>query len=153
MAARRRRPPRGQDASLREGARCDRVGCVVTRADGRSVAYVQEVSAFEEDCRRAALVITRLAAPATCEARSSSTATLFANAVPLPCASTRTAIVVNPPVAAARAVPHGADRAAGSERRDLPAAARPRPPRPSIDLPDAADPPDTDPPLSSDAPG
>lgn len=56
------------DASLRRDARCDRAGCVVEMRAQRRVALVQDFSAFEEDCRRAAIVITRLAAPPTCDA-------------------------------------------------------------------------------------
>lgn len=56
------------DGSLRQAARCDRLGCVVETASQRSVAFVQEFSGFEEDCRRAAIVITRLEAPPSCTA-------------------------------------------------------------------------------------
>jgi competence protein ComEC len=56
------------DPSLREGVRCDRVGCVVTMADGRALALVQDPRAFEEDCRRAAAIVSRLTAPASCKA-------------------------------------------------------------------------------------
>jgi competence protein ComEC len=56
------------DGSLKRNARCDRAGCVVEGASGRNVAFVQELAAFEEDCRRAALVITRLDAPPSCAA-------------------------------------------------------------------------------------
>ena len=55
------------DAALRAGVRCDALGCVVGLADGRSVALVQDRRAFEEDCRRAAFVISPLAAPRTCK--------------------------------------------------------------------------------------
>lgn len=54
------------DDSLRQGVRCDRAGCVVRRRDGSSIAFVQDVSAFEEDCRRAAVVIARLKVPPGC---------------------------------------------------------------------------------------
>jgi competence protein ComEC len=53
------------DASLRREARCDRVGCIVV-GDERRIAFVQDYAAFEEDCRRAAIIITRLQAPPTC---------------------------------------------------------------------------------------
>ncbi|WP_262296922.1 ComEC/Rec2 family competence protein [Microvirga sesbaniae] len=56
------------DASLRRDARCDRAGCVVAAAGGRWIAFVQEFSAFEEDCRRAAVVVSRLQAPPGCKA-------------------------------------------------------------------------------------
>ncbi len=54
------------DASLRREARCDSAGCVVLADDGRQIAFVQDYMAFEEDCRRATVIITRLQAPATC---------------------------------------------------------------------------------------
>jgi competence protein ComEC len=56
------------DESLRRDARCDKAGCVVEGADNRNVAFVKEMAAFEEDCRRAAIVITRLDAPSQCGA-------------------------------------------------------------------------------------
>jgi competence protein ComEC len=57
---------KADDASLRAGVRCDAVGCVTELADKRAVALVRDRRAFGEDCRRAAFVITRLPAPATC---------------------------------------------------------------------------------------
>jgi competence protein ComEC len=57
-----------EDASLSRDARCDQTGCVVEAGSGRHVAFVQDLSAFEEDCRRAAIVITRLTAPSACGA-------------------------------------------------------------------------------------
>ncbi|GEO13558.1 competence protein ComEC [Microvirga aerophila] len=56
------------DESLRRNARCDKAGCVVEGGDNRNVAFVKEMAAFEEDCRRAAIVITRLNAPSRCGA-------------------------------------------------------------------------------------
>jgi len=56
------------DATLGQAARCDRLGCVMEADARRAVAFVQEFAAFEEDCRRAAIVITRLDAPASCGA-------------------------------------------------------------------------------------
>jgi competence protein ComEC len=56
------------DDSVRAGARCDRLGCTVETADGRVVAFVLDRAAFPEDCSRAAIVISRLYAPATCAA-------------------------------------------------------------------------------------
>ncbi|WP_230533748.1 hypothetical protein [Microvirga roseola] len=57
-----------EDASLRQGARCDRAGCVVAGRAGRPVAFVQDMAAFGEDCRRARVIVTRLVAPPTCGA-------------------------------------------------------------------------------------
>ena len=59
---------RAEDAGLRRDARCDRIGCVVETGGGRRIAFVQDETAFEEDCRRAAIVITRLRAPPRCDA-------------------------------------------------------------------------------------
>lgn len=56
------------DASLRQDARCDRLGCIVEAGAGRAVAFVQDPAAFEEDCWRTAVVISRLAAPGACHA-------------------------------------------------------------------------------------
>jgi competence protein ComEC len=41
---------------------------VVAAAGGRWIAFVQDFSAFEEDCRRATVIVTRLKAPPTCRA-------------------------------------------------------------------------------------
>jgi len=54
------------DPSLRRGTRCDSAGCVVLTGHGRPIAFVQDYAAFEEDCRRASVIITRLQAPPTC---------------------------------------------------------------------------------------
>ncbi|HEV2564514.1 MAG TPA: ComEC/Rec2 family competence protein [Microvirga sp.] len=57
------------DGSLRRDARCDAAGCVVAATGGRWIAFVQDFSAFEEDCRRATVVVSRLEAPLNCGAR------------------------------------------------------------------------------------
>ena len=57
------------DGSLRRDAKCDAAGCVVAAAAGRWIAFVQDFSAFEEDCRRATVVVSRLEAPSSCKAR------------------------------------------------------------------------------------
>jgi competence protein ComEC len=51
------------DPSLRRDARCDRAGCVVEGRSRTFIAFVQDVAAFQEDCRRAVVVITPLDAP------------------------------------------------------------------------------------------
>jgi competence protein ComEC len=56
------------DGSLRRGVRCDKSGCIVEDPARRNIAFIQDMAAFEEDCRRATIVITRLKAPATCGA-------------------------------------------------------------------------------------
>src|SRR5690606_11976234 len=61
--------PRGvRDESLREGTFCDRLGCTAVGADGARVALTQDPRGFDEDCRLAAVVVTRLRAPADCRA-------------------------------------------------------------------------------------
>ncbi|MCF8476542.1 MAG: ComEC family competence protein [Pseudolabrys sp.] len=55
------RPPR--DPSLTAGVRCDAVGCTATLADGRLVAYALSAEAFDEDCARAAVVISSRQSP------------------------------------------------------------------------------------------
>jgi competence protein ComEC len=57
------------DGSLRREARCDAAGCVIAAAGGLWIAFVQDFSAFDEDCRRAAVIVTRLEAPPGCKAR------------------------------------------------------------------------------------
>jgi competence protein ComEC len=57
-----------QDASLQDGVRCDGAGCIGSLPDGRFVAYALSPSAFAEDCARAAVVISRRAAPGACQA-------------------------------------------------------------------------------------
>jgi competence protein ComEC len=57
------------DTTLRERVRCDAAGCIAPMADGRLVAYALSPSAFAEDCARAAIVVSRRAAPGPCKAR------------------------------------------------------------------------------------
>ena len=52
------------------GAACDPFGCVVRLPDGRAVAHVTDAQAFEEDCVRAAVVVTPLRAPSWCAAET-----------------------------------------------------------------------------------
>lgn len=59
------------DPALSEGWRCDAIGCVFVRPPDKTgqaltVAVVLDARAFEEDCLRADILITRLAAPAFC---------------------------------------------------------------------------------------
>lgn len=55
-----------EDRSLFAGGRCDPDGCVATLAAGGAVAQVLRPEAFEEDCRRAVVLVTPLRAPAFC---------------------------------------------------------------------------------------
>ncbi len=57
-----------EDKTLRQAAQCDRLGCVVETDKRRTIAFVQEFSAFEEDCRRAAIIISKMEAPQSCTA-------------------------------------------------------------------------------------
>lgn len=50
------------------GGRCDRLGCTGLLPDGRPVALVEDRRAFPEDCARAAVLISALAAPPDCAA-------------------------------------------------------------------------------------
>jgi competence protein ComEC len=57
------------DRGLSGGIACDPSGCIGKLADGRLVAYGLEPDAFEEDCRRAAIVIAaRDDPPPDCQA-------------------------------------------------------------------------------------
>jgi competence protein ComEC len=56
------------DESLGAGIRCDAAGCVGRLADGRLIALARSLEAFEEDCRRAAVVASPRGAPAHCAA-------------------------------------------------------------------------------------
>ena len=47
---------------------CDRLGCVGDLPEGLSLSLVADRAAFEEDCERAAIVVTALTAPARCKA-------------------------------------------------------------------------------------
>lgn len=58
-----------EDASLREGAACDALGCVIRDGNGRNIAYARDRLAIAEDCRRADLVVTPIPWTATCAAR------------------------------------------------------------------------------------
>jgi competence protein ComEC len=57
-----------KDASLGQGLACDKIGCVGRLADGALVAFPRAIAAFEEDCRRAALVVSAHTAPPDCAA-------------------------------------------------------------------------------------
>jgi competence protein ComEC len=61
-------PRKPGDASLREGVRCDAIGCTATLANGRLVAFAKSAEAFEEDCAHAAAVLSPRDAPAACKA-------------------------------------------------------------------------------------
>jgi competence protein ComEC len=56
------------DKALGDGIGCDPSGCIGTLADGRLVSYVLAPEAFEEDCRRAAIIVAIRDAPPDCDA-------------------------------------------------------------------------------------
>ncbi|HWK93805.1 MAG TPA: ComEC/Rec2 family competence protein [Pseudolabrys sp.] len=55
-------------ASLKEGLRCDAIGCTASLRDGRVVAFASSVEAFAEDCARAAVVLSSRTVPGACQA-------------------------------------------------------------------------------------
>lgn len=59
-----------ETATAESGAtrRCDASACVARLADGRTLSLVAKPEAFEEDCRRADVIVTPLFAPASCAA-------------------------------------------------------------------------------------
>jgi competence protein ComEC len=61
----KRRP---NDEGLRDGARCDRLACVVVAQNGAVVSFIRDRRAFAEDCGRAGIVISGLRAPGSCRA-------------------------------------------------------------------------------------
>jgi competence protein ComEC len=56
------------DKTLALGFHCDASGCIAKLPDGRLVAQVLGADAFEEDCRKAAVVVTAREAPPKCDA-------------------------------------------------------------------------------------
>ncbi len=56
------------DPSLRAGTACDDTGCIARLADGARVSLALAPEAFEEDCRRAAVVVTLRDGPQACAA-------------------------------------------------------------------------------------
>jgi competence protein ComEC len=59
-------PRNAKDADLKAGLSCDQLGCTAKLADGRIVAMALTAEAFDEDCRRAALVVSPRGAPPGC---------------------------------------------------------------------------------------
>jgi competence protein ComEC len=57
-----------KDNTLGRGINCDEAGCIGKLKDGSLVAIVKKIDAFEEDCRRAILVISAREAPSDCGA-------------------------------------------------------------------------------------
>jgi competence protein ComEC len=61
-------PRAATDKALGEGTRCDAIGCMAKLPDGRLVAHARDIEAFEEDCAKAAVVVSPLQAPNACAA-------------------------------------------------------------------------------------
>ena len=57
------------DKALSAGINCDPSGCIGKLGNGDLVAYDLAPDAFEEDCRRAVLIVTTRDAPADCAAQ------------------------------------------------------------------------------------
>jgi competence protein ComEC len=55
-----------KDKTLADGISCDEVGCIGRLAGGALVAFTRTIEGFEEDCRRAALVVSARDAPPVC---------------------------------------------------------------------------------------
>jgi competence protein ComEC len=58
-----------KDPTLGEGITCDDAGCIGRLPDGALVAVARTIEAFEEDCRRATLIVTAGDAPPGCAAQ------------------------------------------------------------------------------------
>src|ERR1019366_1449868 len=54
------------DGSLTDGVSCDDAGCVAQMADGRFVALTLRPDALDDDCERAALLVTPRQTPPGC---------------------------------------------------------------------------------------
>src|SRR5262249_20736061 len=52
-----------KDTTLGDGIKCDAAGCIGRLRDGSLVAIAKTIEAFEEDCRRAVLVVSARDAP------------------------------------------------------------------------------------------
>ena len=61
-------PRTPKDGNLGNGINCDEAGCIGTLHDGSLIAFVKRIDAFEEDCRRAVVVISAREAPTDCAA-------------------------------------------------------------------------------------
>ncbi|NIK46116.1 competence protein ComEC [Variibacter gotjawalensis] len=57
------------EKDLSAGFDCDAVGCVAVLSDGRLVAVALHAEAFADDCKRAAIVVSRRTAPSGCAAK------------------------------------------------------------------------------------
>jgi competence protein ComEC len=55
-----------KDNTLGNGIRCDQAGCIGRLRDGSLVAIAKTIEAFEEDCRRTAVIVSAREAPPGC---------------------------------------------------------------------------------------
>jgi competence protein ComEC len=53
---------------LRKGVTCDASACILRDRAGQLVSHVRDATAFAEDCTKAVVIVTRLAAPPECAA-------------------------------------------------------------------------------------
>ena len=58
------------DTNLQQGFTCDEAACLARLPDGALISIVLMPEAFEEDCARAALIVSRRTAPPDCRART-----------------------------------------------------------------------------------
>ncbi len=58
-----------KDSSLRAGIACDAIGCIGRFANGRLASFVTAIEAFNEDCARAAIVVSPRQAQLPCAAK------------------------------------------------------------------------------------
>jgi competence protein ComEC len=56
------------DATLKQGVRCDDAGCAVPLPDGRYATIARRADAFADDCEKASVVVTSRQPPAGCKA-------------------------------------------------------------------------------------
>lgn len=57
-----------RDPSLKDGVRCDKLGCIAAETSVGTVAHILSRDAFVEDCGLARIVVTSLPAPPACSA-------------------------------------------------------------------------------------
>ncbi|PSC04444.1 competence protein ComEC [Alsobacter soli] len=141
------------DPSLGAPVRCDPQGCVVRLPDGRAVSQALSPMAFEDDCRRAAVIVTPLTAPAWCDRplvldrkrlQASGATALTAMAEGFTAATERSDLRDRPWLPRRPSPPPPADRAKGSPAPAKPEqsaqAAAPGPSKTSRAAPDPAQP-------------
>ena len=59
----------GRKPAAALGGLCDRLACIASLPDGRTLSLIHDRQAFAEDCKRAAIIVTSEYVPAYCEAR------------------------------------------------------------------------------------